>query len=213
MSLLFYPEAENLLKEANIALVPGRLVTSEKEALEAAEELGFPVVLKLVSTRIVHKNQIGGVRLNIVNQRELREAYGDLSNKAKNTCHQKEKWGILVQKMISEELEVIAGAYRDKSFGPILMVGLGGIWVEILKKISFRLLPLEVEDIKETLKETKIDQLLKDPYLKEDLFHLILNLSSLFLSKPEIKEIDLNPILIGKAGCLVADVKIFTSCV
>mgnify|MGYP000178343350 CR=1 FL=1 len=212
MNLLFYPETERLLKEANIPLVPGKLVSSEKEAFEAAEGIGFPVVLKLVSTLIIHKNRIGGVRLNIVNQRELKEAYEDLLNKAKTLCGQQEEWGILVQKMISKTLEVAIGAYRDKGFGPVLMFGLGGIFVEILKKISFRLLPLGPKDIEEMMEETRICQLLsthmKSPSIRGNLINIISNLSNLFLSKPEVKEIDLNPVLIEKSGCFVADAKI-----
>ena len=212
MKLLFYPETESLLKEANIPLVPGKLVSSEKEALEAAEQIGFPVVLKLVSTAIVHKNQIGGVILNIINQEELKKACKDLFNKGKTLCEPKEKWGVLVQKMINETLEVVIGAYRDKSFGPIIMFGLGGIFVEILKKVSFRLLPLEPEDIEEMMEETKLDQLLKthvkNPSIREGLIAIVSNLSNLFLSKPEIKEVDFNPVFIGKSGCFVADAKI-----
>jgi succinyl-CoA synthetase beta subunit len=215
VNLLFYPEAEGLLKEANIPLVPGKLVTSEKEALEAVRQMGFPVALKLVSSGIIHKHQMGVVKLNIVNETQLKETYRELSEKAKILCDPKEKWGILVQKMITGTLEIALGAYRDKGFGPVLMLGLGGIFVEIFKETSFRLLPLGLEDIKEMMEETKLHQLLKthtkSPSVMENLINIILNFSNLFLSKPEIQEIDLNPILITTSDCFVVDAKIFTS--
>ena len=142
-----------LLEEYGIPVVPARLVTSADQAVEAAREVGYPVALKVASPDIVHKSDIGGVRLNLQHEQEVREAFQQIMQAAGNANPAARLEGVLVSPMRSGGIELLVGIVRDPSWGQVMAVGLGGIWVEILKDTSLRVLPVSREEIRTMLDE------------------------------------------------------------
>ena len=178
-------------------------------AVEMSRSLGYPVVLKIVSPDVVHKTDSGGVKLNLRNDEDVREAYRDILSRFKN----EKIIGVSVQKMAPAGIEAIVGVTRDESFGPVLMFGLGGIFAEVLKDVTFRVLPITEDSSTEMIEEIKGYSLLKGyrgqsvdiPALKE----LLLKVSNLAIMHPEIRELDLNPVLLYPSGYLAVDARIF----
>lgn len=198
--------ALELLKYYGFQVVEGDVVHSVEEAIEMGCSLGFPLVLKIISPSIVHKFDVGGVKLNIRNREELEKEVQDLLERFP------EREGILVQKMI-QGYEVILGGKREPRFGPVLLFGLGGIYVELFQDISFRLAPLSKEEAIQMVEETKVASLLKGvrgqgPSNKEALIEAILRLSQLLTEQERIEEIDLNPVIVNEEGAFVVDVRI-----
>ena len=142
-----------LLEEYGIPVVPARLVTSSEQAVEAAREVNYPVALKVASPDIVHKSDIGGVRLNLQHEQEVREAFQQIMQAAGNANPAARLEGVLVSPMRSGGIELLVGIVRDPSWGQVMAVGLGGIWVEILKDTSLRVLPVSREEIRTMLDE------------------------------------------------------------
>ncbi len=196
-------EAEKILKFYKIPVIKSYSVKSLIGAIKLAKKIGYPVVLKSADPRIIHKTEKEEVRLNLKTKKELRRAYQNISQPK------------LMQKMISRGKEVIIGMRRDPWFGPLIMFGLGGIFVEVLKDVSFCLVPLKREEAKEMISEIKGYKILRG-FRKEkasdinSLINLLLKLSRLSLDFPEIKEIDLNPVRVFEKGkdCICLDVKI-----
>ncbi len=150
-----------LLEEYGIPVVPARLVTSADQAVEAAREVGYPVALKVASPDIVHKSDIGGVRLNLQNEREVREAFQQIMQAAGSTNPAARLEGVLVSPMRSGGVELLVGIVRDPAWGQVMAVGLGGVWVEILKDTSLRVLPISREEIRTMLDELQGKALLR----------------------------------------------------
>jgi succinyl-CoA synthetase beta subunit len=203
MKALGFKKTEQLLSRYGIPLCPSRLAVEKSEALAFAEETGYPAVLKVSSLEPIHKTDLGLVKTGIRDKKELEEAWDELSAK------KVKKEGILVQKQLSG-VEVAAGMKRDPQFGPVLMFGLGGIMVELLKDVSFRIAPLKKKDVQEMMKETKGYQLLTGfrshkAVDMEKLTAVFLSLSELSLKESEIKEVDLNPVIANEKGAWVAD--------
>lgn len=201
---LKFQEAEKILKKYNIPLVKYYLVKNIKEAVKKAEFLKYPVVLKIDSSKILHRTEVKGVRKDIYNQEELKKIFNQLS-KIKNSE------GILIQKQI-QGIQVILGGKRDPVFGPLVLFGLGGIFVETFKDISFRLAPLGRKDAKEMIKEIRGYEILKGYREQKSidfkkLESLLISLSSLIINE-KIKEIDLNPVIINGKENFVVDAKI-----
>jgi 4-hydroxybutyryl-CoA synthetase (ADP-forming) len=191
------------------------LAKSEDEAVKAAEEIGYPVVLKIVSPNIIHKSDAGGVKVNLNNEQEVRDAYNTIIKNAKNYDPNAEIVGILVEEMVKNGKEIIIGANKDPKFGPTIMFGLGGIYVEVLKDVTFRLAPVGKHEAMKMINSIKMKKLLEGvrgekPSDKEAIAECIQRLSQLMLDFPEIAEIDMNPVMVleeGK-GCRVVDVRI-----
>ncbi len=163
------------------------------------------MVLKIVSPDIVHKSDVGGVVLNLKSDEEVREAFRKIMNNVKNAAPNAKIVGILIQEMVPDGLEVIVGATRDPSFGPIIMFGLGGIFVEVLKDVSFRIAPLSPRDADEMVREIKSYRILEGyrgmpPRDIEAIKDIILKVSKLMLEVAEIKELDLNPVMLYAKG-------------
>ncbi len=212
-TLLTEIESKELLKGAKIPVVETKLATSKTGAVELAKKLGFPVVMKIVSPDVVHKSDIGGVKLNIQNGTQAGKAYSDIIA-AVNKHNKKAKIiGVSVQKMARTGLEVIIGMTKDAQFGPVIMFGLGGILVEVLKDVSFRIVPMTKRDAKEMIEEIKGYPLLKgyrgqEPADINYLEELIVRVSDFVDKTPEIKELDLNPIFAYKDGAIAVDARV-----
>jgi len=212
-SLLTEIESKELLKAVKIPVVETRLATSKKEAMEVAKKLGFPVVVKIISPDVVHKSDAGGVKLGIQNATQVGKAYSDILASVKKHYPKARITGVSVQKMAKQGIEVIIGMTKDAQFGPVIMFGLGGILVEVLKDVSFRIVPMTKRDAAEMISEIKGFPILKgyrgqDPADIPFLEDLIVKVSDFVDKNPEIKELDLNPVFAYKVGALAVDARV-----
>lgn len=198
-------ETRIMLEAYGIASVPGDLAGGVEEAVEIAEKAGYPVVLKIVSEDILHKSDSGGIALNINNSDALRVEYSKLMERiAKNEPNARIR-GVMVEQMAPKGVEVIVGMRRDPTFGPMMMFGLGGTMVELLKDISFKVAPLTSEDIDEMIDSTLAGKLLKgyrgSPKADiEAVKQVIASLSQLSMDTPAISEIEINPLIVYPEG-------------
>jgi acyl-CoA synthetase (NDP forming) len=211
--LLTEVEAKDLLKEAGIAVVDTRLATSREEAVSISQELSFPVVLKIASSDVVHKSDAGGVKLDLKTAKQVGKAYDDILKGIKKEYPQAKIDGVSVQKMARPGVEVIIGMSKDAQFGPVIMFGLGGILVEILKDVSFRIVPLVRRDAAEMIREIKGYPLLEgyrgqEPADVSNLEELLLKVSDFVEKNPDIGELDLNPIFAYKDGAVAVDARV-----
>jgi acetyltransferase len=183
-------------------------------AVQAAKEIGFPVVLKIASPDISHKTDVDGVKVNLKDEEQVRSAFSAITSRAQRRMPQAYIAGCLVQKMAPEDCkEVIIGVKRDDQFGPLVMFGLGGVYVEVLKDISFRLAPLSNRDARDMIKEIRSYMLLKGFRGEKGvdfgaLETILLKMSRLATDFPEIYEAEFNPVLVNSERGIVADVRI-----
>jgi acetate---CoA ligase (ADP-forming) subunit beta len=206
-------ESKSLLSEAGIPVVETKLAKTPEEAVVISESLGFPVVLKVVSGQVIHKSDAGGVKLNLNNAQEVKEAYEQILVSVKAKYPQAVIDGISIQKMARPATEVVIGMTKDTQFGPVIMFGLGGILVEILKDVSFRIVPLEKEDARSMIKEIKGYRLLEGYRGTEAanvsvLEDLLLKISKFAENNPAVKEIDLNPLMAYKDSAVAVDARV-----
>jgi acetyltransferase len=190
-----------------------RTARSLKEAIDFAREIGFPVAMKLDSPDILHKTDIGGVVLNVSSEDEVTSTYHSLMRQARKFFEGAELKGITVQKMAAPGVEVIVGGGRDVQFGPFVMFGLGGIYVEIFHDVTFSLAPLTFSEAKEMISSIKSFPLLKGARGKrgvdvDSLAGVIVKLAQLISDFPEIQEVDLNPVRVYEKGYMILDAKI-----
>lgn len=206
-------ESKELLADSGIRVVETRLATSREEAISIAEQFGLPAVLKVASPEITHKSDAGGVKLDLRTAAQVGEAYDDVMAAAKESYPQKVISGVSVQKMCPSGIEVIMGMTRDAQFGPVLMFGLGGIFVELLKDVSFRIVPLTERDAREMIREVKGYPILAgyrgrpgaDVPMLED---MLLKMSAFMETEQEIQELDLNPVFAYSDGAIAADARV-----
>jgi len=206
-------ESKELLKEVGIPTTQIELAATESDAVGISEKMGFPVVLKIASHDISHKSDAGGVKVGLKTKEEVAGAYKQIMDSVKQKCPQARIEGVSVQNMAKPGIEVIIGMTKDAQFGPVLMFGLGGIWVEVLKDVSFRIVPLTKRDAGEMIKEIKGYPLLQgyrgmDPASISTLEGMLLKLSEFMENSPEIKEMDLNPIFAYKDGAVAVDARV-----
>jgi acyl-CoA synthetase (NDP forming) len=192
-------ESKQLLKEAGVPTTDTRLAISRNEAIAFAKQIGFPVVLKIISADIVHKSDIGGVKLELGDGASVGKAYDEMMATVKAKQPSAKIDGVSVQNMARPGVEVIIVVSRDRQFGPVLMFGMGGILVELLKDVSFRIVPITRHDAHEMIREMKSFPLLEgyrgsEPASIEALEDMLLKVSELAARTPEIKELDLNPV-------------------
>lgn len=178
--------------------------TSE-EAVSAAREIGFPVVMKIVSPQIIHKSDMGGVRLNLLSKKDVERAYFDMTNRVRNILPTAHIAGVIVQEMIVHGREVIMGITSDPQFGHLIMFGMGGIYVEVLKDVSFRVVPLSIEDAHDMVREIRSFPLLRGVRGEAEADIPAIETSLLALSRmasdfPHIIEADINPLLVKPRG-------------
>ena len=204
-------EGKLLLKEFGIPLVEEEVASSVENALTSAERIGYPVCLKVVSPQILHKTEARGVALNISSPDALKKAYEEVLRNSRAHVPGAEIRGVLIQKMITEGTEVIAGITQDPQFGPVVLFGLGGVFVEVLKDVSMRVAPIVEVDAREMIDEIKGAPLLKGfrgrpPADLDSMVKVLLGLSSLACSlKDRIAEVDINPLMVSEKGARAVD--------
>jgi acyl-CoA synthetase (NDP forming) len=196
-----------------IETVETRLATSKQEAIAFSKLIGYPVVMKIASPDISHKSDAGGVKIGLKNETEVAGAYDEIMSSIHKNCPEAKIDGVSVQYMARPGTEIIVGMFKDLQFGPVLMFGLGGILVEVLKDVCFRIVPLTARDAREMIKEIKGYTLLKgyrgyEPADIPFLEGLLLKISDFCETSPEVKEIDLNPIFVYKDGAAIVDARI-----
>ncbi len=186
------------------------------EAIDIAEKIGYPVALKIISPQILHKTDVGCVKLNLNNAKEVENAFIEIMNNVSRYVPYARVYGIAVQKMVPSGKELIIGMKRDPTFGPLIMFGMGGIYAEIFKDVSFRLAPLSKLHAMEMIKETKVYTILRGyrgerPADITSLIDVLLKVSQLAIDVPEILELDINPLLLYEKEYCVVDMKIIVS--
>jgi acyl-CoA synthetase (NDP forming) len=210
---LLEPEAKTICAEYGISVTKFKVAKTEKEAVSLAAKAGVPVVLKVISPDIIHKSDAGGVAVNLKNKEEVKAAYKRILENAKKYKADAQIKGVLVEEMAKQSTEVIVGAVKDPQFGQTLMFGLGGIFVEVLKDVSFRVAPITEQEAAEMIVEVKAFPLLNGyrntpPVDVNSLVNLLMNVSKLIMDHPEIKEMDLNPVMAYTDGAKCVDARI-----
>ncbi|WP_455599533.1 acetate--CoA ligase family protein [Cloacibacillus sp.] len=206
---LLEPEAMKLLRENGIATPPFVFAKSADEAAKGAEKIGYPVVIKVVSPQIVHKSDCGGVKLNIKTDGEARAAFKHMEEIAKD----KDFRGVIIYPMLKMGKEVIIGLTNDPTFGPLVAFGMGGVYTEVLKDITFRVAPISCDEARRMIKEIKMYPLLRGVRGEaasdtEALSEMISKFSQLPFLYRDICEADLNPVFLYETGVCAADVRI-----
>jgi acyl-CoA synthetase (NDP forming) len=212
-NILTEVESKALLKKAGIPVVEAKLARSKKEAITISKEMGFPVVLKINSPDVVHKSDSGGVKLGLVNVTQVGKAYSEIISSIRQAYPEAQIRGVSVQPMASPGVEVIIGISTDPQFGPVIMFGLGGIMVEVLKDVSFRIVPVTERDAREMIREIKGYPILdgyrgQKPASIPALEKLIVKVSQFIEKNPQIKELDLNPIFAYPDKAVAVDARI-----
>jgi acyl-CoA synthetase (NDP forming) len=206
-------EAKQLLEQAGVPVSPARLAKTKDDAVKQANELGYPIVLKIVSPQITHKSDVGGVALGLSSAEDVGEAFDRVVANAKKAQPSATIEGVAVQRMEKQGTEVIVGMTKDPQFGPVMMFGLGGVMVEILKDVAFRVVPLEERDARQMIHEIKGYPVLEgfrgsDPADVKKLEQLLLKVSAFVESHPEVAELDLNPVFAYKDGAIAVDARV-----
>jgi acyl-CoA synthetase (NDP forming) len=211
--LLTEVEAKALLSVSGVAVAQTRLAQTREEAVALARDIGFPVVLKVCSPDVVHKSDVGGVKLNLTSAESVSQAFDDIVRAVAQGQPSVTLDGVSVQAMATPGIEVIIGLTADPQFGPLVMFGLGGVYVEVLKDVAFRLAPLSRRDAQSMIRESKSLPLLTgfrgQPAVDlAALEYVLLQVSALAEAHPEIKELDLNPVFAYPQGCLAVDARV-----
>ena len=210
---LLEPEAYAVCKQYGIATPPFKMVDSLAGAFAAANEIGYPVVIKVVSAQILHKSDIGGVMLGIGSDAALEKSYAQLIENVRKAAPAIAKPNVLVQKMMPAGTELVLGAIRDRLFGPVVMFGLGGIYVEVLKRVGFRLTPFGLDEARALITDTLPAKIIAGARGRKKLdidaiAAMLVSLGRLMEEHPQIEEVDLNPCLALDDGCLAVDARI-----
>ena len=209
--LLLEPDARELLILYGVAVPPSRVASTPEEAAAAVRELGAPVALKLVSPDIVHRTELGGVLLDVAGPDAARDGHAELVRRARVATSGRVR--VLVTPMIRGGIETVVGAFRDPQFGPLVMVGLGGIFVEAIDDVVFRVAPVDRAEARAMVGELRSRRILQGlrgrPAADLDaLGDVIARVSALVADRPEVAEVDLNPVLALERGAAVADARI-----
>ncbi|MGQ9760167.1 MAG: acetate--CoA ligase family protein [Candidatus Methanomethylicaceae archaeon] len=204
-------EAKTLCRHYGLSVGEWRVVGTTEGVRGAVKELGYPLVMKIVSPDVLHKSDVGGVILNIKRDEEAVAAYEKIREVAEKGGYRLD--GVLIERMAPQGIETIIGAKRDPHFGPVLMFGLGGIFVEVFKDVSFRVAPISKDDAMEMISELKAYPILKGirgrkPSDIMSLVDALLRVSKIMLENPQISEIDLNPTIVYENGYKIVDARI-----
>ncbi len=206
-------EAREVIAAYGILVPDSRLAHSPDEAVKLANAIGYPVVMKIISPDILHKSDVGGVKVGIVNPTEVRDAYDLITYRARRFMPDADIWGVSVQQMVPTGKEIIIGVNRDPQFGPLIMFGMGGIYVEVLKDVTFRLAPLSRQDAEEMIREIRTYRLLRGvrgepPVDFQALTEVLLRVSQLVTDFPEIVELDINPLMALEDRAVAVDMRL-----
>lgn len=203
-------EALDIIEAYHIPVVRRILAGAPEEAARAAESLGFPVVMKIASPDVPHKSDVGGIRLNVNSPAEAAQAYNDIVENVLDRVPGARINGVLLQAQVSGGTEVILGGKRDPQFGPVVVYGLGGIFTELIRDVSFRVAPFTREEALDMIRETRSYKILsgargREPGDIEGLADCLVRLGALLHEHPEITEVDINPLLVTPEGCIALD--------
>jgi acyl-CoA synthetase (NDP forming) len=206
-------ESKQVLRDAGIETTQATLATSRDQAVEQASAIGYPVVLKVISPDVVHKSDVGGVKLGLKDAAETAAAYDDIVASINANQPGAVIEGVSVQGMARPGTEVIIGMSKDSQFGPVLMFGLGGIMVEVLKDVAFRIVPLESRDARQVVREIRgfpvLEGVRGQPGADLDALEaMILQVSAFAEEHPEVAELDLNPVFAYPDGAIAVDARV-----
>jgi acetyltransferase len=209
-------EAREILKAYGLRIPRSEIAETPERAIEIANQVGYPVVLKIASPDILHKTDVGGVKVGLSNAADVRDAYELITYRAQRYVPDARIWGCLVQEMVPPGgLEVLVGMNRDPQFGPLITFGLGGIYVETLKDVTFRVTPFSAQEAEEMLSEIRAHSLLdgvrgQPPADKNAIIDALLRISQLVQDFPEIAELDINPLMVypQKQGAIAIDMRL-----
>jgi len=210
---LLEPDALELLKAFGIPVSEYIIVHDAAEAKDAADKIGYPVVLKVVSRDILHKTEAGGVMAGLKNAQEVEDSFNEMIFELSDHYATAKIEGFLIERMVDKGVEVIVGGVRDAQFGPAVMFGIGGVIVELLKDVSFRLAPVTKEECLEMVKEIKAYPLLTG-YRGSGIVNLdaisdvIIKIGSIMEELEEIKEMEINPLIAYPDGVIAVDARI-----
>ncbi len=208
--LLLGVEALNFLQEKGFPVLKTALAVDPDQAASVASAIGFPVALKISSPDVIHKTEAAGVRVCLSHEDEVREAFRGLVDGFVSQSPGKRVDGVMVQRM-GTGLELIVGSLNDKQFGPVLMFGLGGIFAEAMKDVSFRLIPIEPRDAREMIGDLQGSIVLTNPRGETvdlaGIEHFLLKVSRLIEEHKEIQEMDLNPVFVSSGGIEICDAR------
>jgi acetyltransferase len=198
-------EAKSILTAYGLQAPPSEIAETAERAVEIAADMGYPVVLKIASPDILHKTDVGGVKVGLQNPTDVRDAFDLITYRSQRYLPEARLWGCQVQKMVPSGLEILIGMNRDPQFGPLVTFGLGGIYVEALKDASFRIAPFSRDEAAQMLTEIRAKALLdgvrgEPPVDKETLIDALLRIGQLVLDFPEIAELDINPLIVYEEG-------------
>lgn len=215
-ALLTEVESKQLLHDAGIRVTQARLATSADDAVAAADAIGYPAVLKIVSGDLAHKSDVGGVELGLADAEAVRAAFDRIMAAVKKAAPGAAVGGVSVQQMADPGTEVIIGTTTDPQFGPVLAFGLGGIMVEVLKDVAFRIVPLEPRDAHQIVREIKgypvLEGVRGQPGADVDALEaMILQVSAFAEQHPEVAELDLNPVFAYPDGAIAVDARVVLS--
>jgi len=210
---LLETEAKTICADYRMPIPAFELVRSPEEASNAAQRLGYPVVLKIISQDILHKTEAGGVLLGVRNPFDVKRGFSRITDNAKRYSPKARLEGVLVQRMVPQGTEVIIGGLMDPQFGQTLMFGLGGVLVEILKDVTLRIAPIVEQDAREMIHEIKAYPILKgyrgQPQADENIIvEILLRASDLMMENPQINQMDLNPVMVYDKGASIVDARI-----
>jgi acetate---CoA ligase (ADP-forming) subunit beta len=211
--ILLPDEAMDVIKSSGISTPAYALAKTANEALTAAKTMGFPVVLKIVSQNVLHKSDVGGVVVGVENDKEVGRNYDEIMNNLIKNVPDADIMGMLVEKQVPSTTEVIVGGIRDEQFGPTVMFGLGGVFVELFKDVVFRIAPVTETEALEMIREIKGYSVLNgyrgtDKLDIQQLAKTIVTVSDLISDIGEIKEVELNPLLVYTEGVTAVDARI-----
>lgn len=196
-------DAKQFLSSYGVPMAKSRKATDKKELLKALEEMEFPLVMKVLSSEILHKTEAGCVFLG-VKKEEAEEVFDRILSNAGKYAPDAAVDGVLLQEMAPSGLEVIIGMNKDPQFGPVLMVGMGGIYVEVFKDVALRLLPVTEEEARRMLQETRLYSIIQGArgtqYDESELVKILLKVAKLVQEHPEVEEVDINPLFLYEEG-------------
>jgi acyl-CoA synthetase (NDP forming) len=212
---LLLSEAMQVLEYYGIPTAPGVCALAVGEAIEAAERMGYPVAIKVISQQISHKSDVGGVQLNLRNGSAVKEAYEDMMVRIQHAYPEVKIDGVLIQPMVTGGRELILGGRQDAHFGPVVLVGLGGIFVEVFEEVALRIAPVTPKEAGEMIAQLRGAPILMGarghkPSDINAVVEALLRLSQLLTDFPEIQEVDINPLRVfhERDGCCALDARI-----
>lgn len=214
-SILTLDDSKKIIKLAGVPINKSGLATSGRDAVKLANEIGYPLVMKIVSPQIIHKTEAGGVKVNITSEDEVIKSYNEIVMSVKEKVPDADIKGVMLEEMVHGP-EFIIGTTVDPQFGQMIMFGIGGVFVEVYKDVSFRLVPITSGDAKDMLSEIKGKPLLDGargfPKAdREELINILVKVSDLVDKFPAILEMDINPLVATKKGAIAVDAKIILS--